>query len=123
MKENHNYNMIAQSLNDAISLLKEKLSDAKSSKAELTETEKSKAADETYVATLTQDCSATHLQWEERQASAKGEMAAIDKAKEILSEGVKVFVQFSDKKAKKLPADLDDDDEKEDKNTMVRNRL
>jgi chromosome segregation ATPase len=135
MKENHNYNMIAQSLNDAISLLKEKLSDAKSSKAasteengkakaELTETEKSKAADETYVATLTQDCSATHLQWEERQASAKGEMAAIDKAKEILSEGVKVFLQSSDKKASKNTKKNDgDDDEVEDKQEQVRHRL
>merc|ERR1719230_2458480 len=121
--------MIAQSLNDGISLIKEKLGDAKSgkaateeesgkAKAELAETEKSKAADEEYSASLAQDCQATHLAWEERQASAKGEMAAIDKAKEILSEGVKVFVQFSDKKSKKLPADaLDDDDEKEDKNT------
>merc|ERR1719301_231374 len=113
--------MIAQSLNDGIALVKEKLGDAKSTKAateeengkakaELTETEKSKAADETYVATLTQDCSATHLQWEERQASAKGEMAAIDKAKEILSEGVKVFVQFSDKKSSKKSPDSDDDE-------------
>jgi len=134
MKENHNYNMIAQSLNDGISLLKEKLGDAKSSKAateeengkakaELTETKKSKAADETYAATLTQDCQATHLQWEERQASAKGEMAAIDKAKEILSEGVKVFVQFSNKKASKKNAGDFDDDEAEDKQTQVRRRL
>jgi chromosome segregation ATPase len=133
MKGNHNYQMIAQSLEDGIALIKEKLGDAKSTKAateeengkakaELAETEKSKASDETFAATLAQDCSATHLSWEERQASAKGEMAAIDKAKEILSEGVKVFVQVSNKKAKKLP-DLDDDDEKEDKNTMVRNRL
>merc|ERR1719298_256376 len=61
MKENHNYNMIAQSLNDGIALVKEKLGDAKSTKAateeengkasaELTETKKSKAADETYAA-------------------------------------------------------------------------
>merc|ERR1719324_1077435 len=130
MKENHNYQMIAQSLNDGISLIKEKLGDAKSSeeengkaKAELTETTKSKAADETFAATLAQDCSATHLAWEERQASAKGEMAAIDKAKEILSEGVKVFVQFSDKKSAKKNPDSDDDDAVEDKKTIVRERL
>merc|ERR1719159_1249318 len=133
MKENHNYQMIAQSLNDGISLVKEKLGDAKSSKAaseeengkanaELAETTKTKAADETYAATLAQDCSATHLAWEERQASAKGEMAAIDKAKEILSEGVKVFVQFSDKKSSKKSPDSDDD-EVEDKKTIVRERL
>jgi len=133
MKENHNFNMIAQSLNDGIALVKEKLSDAKSSKAaaeeengkakgELEETTKSKAADETYAATLAQECSATHLAWEDRQASAKGEMAAIDKAKEILSEGVKVFLQSSDKKATKKNPDSDDD-EVEDKETAVRNRL
>merc|ERR1719486_743433 len=121
MKENHNYNMIAQSLNDAISLLKEKLSDAKSSKAasteangkakaELTETKKSKAADETYAASLAQDCQATHLAGEDRQASAKGEMAAIDKAKEILSEGVTVFLQSSDKKTGKKNPESDDDE-------------
>merc|ERR1719217_1506353 len=42
MKENHNYQMIAQSLNDGISLIKEKLGDAKSSKA-ATEEENGKA--------------------------------------------------------------------------------
>merc|ERR1719387_2102592 len=68
--------MIAQSLEDGIALVKEKLGDAKSTKAateeengkakaELAETTKSKAADETFAATLAQDCQATHLGWEE----------------------------------------------------------
>ena len=32
-------------------------------------------------------------EWEQRQKDAAGEMAAIAKAKEILAEGVKVFLQ------------------------------
>merc|ERR1719420_387015 len=56
MKQQHNFDMMAQSLTDAIAINKEKISEAKSlmattkeetgkAKAELAETEKSKAAD------------------------------------------------------------------------------
>merc|ERR1719399_2418164 len=39
------------------------------------------------------DCTAKAKEWEERQHSVAEELAAIAKAKEILSDGVKVFLQ------------------------------
>merc|ERR1719265_3033274 len=127
MKEAHNFAMMEQSLTDAIGNCKEKLSAAKSSiaayteetgkaKGELTETEKTKAADTAYLESLTAECTETHAAWEERQASAKGEMAALDKAKAILADRVKVFVQVAGKTAKgaKSVDDNDDDDNSKD---------
>lgn len=112
MKEQHNYDMMAQSLTDAISINKEKTSEAKSlmaqtkeetgkAKAELAETEKSKAADEKFLETLTLECSEAQASWAERQKSAAGEMAALDKAKEILASKVTVFFQ------KRSPTDIE----------------
>merc|ERR1719327_840788 len=63
--------------------------------SELAEVKKTKAADEDYSASLNTECQAKASEWEERQASAKEEMGAIDKAKEILVSGVKVLVQVS----------------------------
>merc|ERR1719331_1785421 len=60
---------------------------------ELEETKKSKAADEAYLADLKMDCAAKAKEWSERQKSAAEELAAIAKAKDILSDGVKVFLQ------------------------------
>merc|ERR1719473_90338 len=125
MKEEHNFQMMAQSLNDGLTNIKEKLSAAKSSiaayseeigkaKGELEETTKTKAADTTYLETLKQECSETAASWEERQKSAKEEMAVIEKAKAVLAAGVKVFVQVAGKThvaAKRN--DGDDDDSKE----------
>jgi hypothetical protein len=130
MKESHNFDMMAQSLTDAISNLNERISIAKSSmaatqeeagkaKAELAETKKSKAADEAFSATLKLDCENAARMWEERQASAKGEMAAIDKAKEILTAGVKVFMQTNVKNH----GDDDVDDDDEDKQTVARHKI
>jgi len=125
MKEKHNFQMMAQSLTDAITVCKEKLSAAKSSiatyteemgkaKGELEETTKTKAADVAYLDSLKLECSETAAAWEERQKSAKEEMAVIEKAKSVLAAGVKVFVQVAGKThvaAKKC--DGDDDDSKE----------
>merc|ERR1719207_169366 len=108
MKEKHNFNMMAQSLTDAIGVCKEKLSAAKSSiaeytqemgkaKGELEETTSTKAADTAYLESLKMECSETAASWEERQKSAKEEMAVIEKAKSILAAGVKVFVQVAGK--------------------------
>ena len=47
-------------------------------------------------------CSKKAEEWEQRQKDAGEEMAAIAKAKEILTEGVKVFLQ--------VKSTLDDDD-------------
>merc|ERR1719171_601386 len=125
MKEKHNFNMMAQSLTDAIGVCKEKLSAAKSSiaeytqemgkaKGELEETTSTKAADTAYLESLKMECSETAASWEERQKSAKEEMAVIEKAKSILAAGVKVFVQVAGKThvaAKK--GDGNDDDNKD----------
>merc|ERR1719316_978184 len=126
MKKQHNYDMMAQSLTDAITNCKEKLSNAKSSiaamteengkaKGELEETKKTKAADTEYLATLTQECTTTAAAWAERQKSGAEEMAVIEKAKSILADRVKVFVQMQGKTMKK-----GDDDDEDDKTSAMR---
>merc|ERR1719169_295899 len=74
---------------------------------DLAETTKTKAADEEYSATLKTECETAASEWAAREASAKEEMAAIDKAKEILVSGVVAFVQSGSKLTKR--ADFDDD--------------
>lgn len=102
MKANHNFQMMVQSLTDAVELAKQKLSDANSLKATLAQTsgkakgeleltQKGKMADMTFLSTLKSECATAATAFAEKTASAKGEMAAIEKAKSILSEGVKVF--------------------------------
>merc|ERR1719281_2069432 len=108
MKEAHNFKMMEQSLTDAIKNSKDKLSNAKASiaslteetgkaKGELTETKSTKAADVAFLDTLTAECKETAASWDERQKSAKEEMAVIEKAKSILVDRVKVFVQVAGK--------------------------
>ena len=46
-----------------------------------------------YLKDLKQSCSLKAAEWAERQKSAGEELAVIEKAKEILSSGVKVFLQ------------------------------
>jgi len=122
-KAQHSYKMMAQSLNNQIKNAMEKKSAATSLKAasteeqekatgELAETEKTKAADEAFVATLKGECEMAAKEWAERQEQAKGELGAIAKAKEILA-GVKVFVQVSTKsKNTGISIDSDDDDDR-----------
>merc|ERR1719217_298278 len=76
---------------------------------DLAETTKTKAADEEYSATLKTECELAASEWAARQASAKEEMAAIDKAKEILISGVVAFMESGSKLTKR--ADFDDDSE------------
>merc|ERR1719262_404533 len=107
MKANHNYEMMTASLKSAMALSKNKLSDCKATTASLTEssgkaqgelaeTKKSKMTDEMYLDNLKQECEQAGKEWAERQKSASGEIAAIEKAKEILESKVKVLVQFPD---------------------------
>merc|ERR1719428_499482 len=125
MKKQHNFDMMAQSLTDAITNCKEKLGNAKSSIAamteengkatgELEETKKTKAADSEYLATLTQECTETAAAWADRQKSAAEEMAVIEKAKGILADRVKVIVQVKGKIAAAAKKGDDDDDDKQD---------
>merc|ERR1719311_1813395 len=58
-------------------------------------TKKVLADDESYLAELKESCTAKATEWSIRQKDAGEETAAIEKAKEILSTGVKVFLQTS----------------------------
>merc|ERR1719443_1299334 len=120
MADAHEFKMLESSLTSEISHNKEKLSAATKAKAEgeetqataegdLAETTKTKAADEEYSTTLTTECEMAAKEWAARQASAKEEMAAIDKAKEILSTGVVAFAQVGTS-LKRVKSDDDDDD-------------
>jgi hypothetical protein len=104
MKSKFDFQMLSQSLNDSITTLKKTVAEATTSKSnaeeakakaeeDLSKTEDSKAADEAYKGKMTQECQAKASEWEARQKSAAGEMEAIAKASEILSSGVKAFVQ------------------------------
>merc|ERR1740130_2662147 len=96
--------MLESSLKSEIAHNQEKLGAATKAKAaaeeaqataegDLAETQRTKAADEEYASTLNTECETSAKEWAARQASAKAEMAAIDKAKEILSSGVVAFAQ------------------------------
>jgi len=109
MEASHEFQLLKQSLENEISTKKEKLATASSNKAtaeqasgeaaaKQTETEKSKAADEAYLNSLKADCQGKAVEWEDRLKSAKGEIEAIEKATQILEDGVKAaLVQVSTK--------------------------
>merc|ERR1719421_1766231 len=95
MESTHSFDMVKQNLDNEMKNLKEKLALATKSNAEakekmaqaeseLVQTKKTKAADEQYSTNLKMECDTAAREWGERQASAKEEMGAIDKAKEIL---------------------------------------
>jgi len=101
----HNHNLNLQSLKQAVALAENNLDDVKREHArisqekaeaseELVETEASKAADEKTLKSVTAECTEAAAAWDSRQSGAKSEMAAIEKAKEILSKGVTVLIQF-----------------------------
>merc|ERR1719235_1880159 len=124
MTATHGYDMMKSGLEDELKNEKEKLTWSIAEKAkdiqagakaqgDLAETSKTKAADEAYAATLKGECETKSAEWAERQKSATEEMATIEKAKEILTSGVKAFVQMSTKNSvKKFDDDADDEDEK-----------
>merc|ERR1719515_65442 len=107
MEANHAYEMLKQSIEMELSTMQKRMSAATNERSsteetmhaaeeELEETKKSKAADEAYLADLKMDCAAKAKEWAERQKSVDEELAAIAKAKDILSDGVKVFLQVKD---------------------------
>merc|ERR1719324_2308966 len=123
MTDANDFAMLKSGLEDEIKHGGEKLGTAKSGKAaneeaesdssaKLVDTKKSKAADEEYAGTLKTECETKATEWAERQKSAKAEMGAIEKAKEILVSGVKAFVQLSTKTTVRRwsPDDSDEDD-------------
>jgi len=137
MEASQEYEMLKGSLENEISNKKKKLAGATSGKAaaeeakgkatsEKVDTEKANAADEEYLTTLRTDCQAKAVEWEERLKSAKGEMGALDKASEILSEGVKAFIQVAAKRVSSrayLQEDSEDDDDESAGDSAVRQKL
>merc|ERR1719183_644397 len=106
MEAAHAYALVKQGLEDEIKVAKKQLSEATltrstteeelhSADASLSETEETLAADTKYLEELKQSCTMKATEWAQRQKQAGEETAAILKAKEILSEGVKVFLQTS----------------------------
>jgi len=115
------FDMLEQSLSNGITVANDKISTAKSAlgltteelnkaKADLGETEASKAADEKTLAELKHDCEESAANWAARQESASAEMGAIDKAIEVLSEGVRVLLQTKSTKRSRKSLDEDQDD-------------
>merc|ERR1719235_2498018 len=120
MKKTQDFDMLEQSLNNGITVGNEKISNAKSmigakteeksqAEGDLGETSAAKAADEKYVAELKHDCEEAAANWAERQSTASAEMAAINKAIEVLSEGVRVLLLQSGSKMKNNLDQYDDD--------------
>jgi len=106
MEAAHAYAMLKQSMEDEISVMKKQLGESTLQKStteeelhaaeeDLTSTKKVLADDKSYLEELTQSCSAKASEWAIRQKDASEETAAIMKAKEILSTGMKVFLQTS----------------------------
>merc|ERR1719379_2430329 len=104
MEASHEYEMLKMSLETKIGDGKARLHDAtaqrqrdEEAKAEAAEevesVKKSKAADELFLKELKRSCAEKAAQWTARQKSAAEEIAAVEKAKDILTSGVKVFLQ------------------------------
>merc|ERR1719473_2434652 len=130
MADAHEFKMLESSLSGEIAHSKEKLGAATKAKAaaeetlstsegDLVATKKTKAADEEYSTTLKTECETAASEWAARQESAKAEMAAIDKASEILASGVTALVQTGTQK-RSFDDDSDDD---EDDQGAIRQKL
>merc|ERR1719191_2139924 len=128
MEESQSFQMLEGGLKNEISHGKSKLGSntklkagatqaAEEASGELAETEKTKAADEEYMTTLKQECQAKAVEYEETMKSGKAEVAAIEKASTILSEGVTAFVEVrsrTHRSSSKVRFNPDDDDESDE---------
>jgi chromosome segregation ATPase len=105
MEAAHAFAMLKQGLEDEISVAKKQLGEATltrstteeelhSAEASLSETQETLAVDTKYLEELNQSCSMKATEWANRQKQAGEETAAIEKAKSVLSDGVKVFLQM-----------------------------
>jgi len=113
MEGAHSFVMLKQGLEDEIAVMKKQLGEATRTRsvtqeelhqaeASLTQTQTTLKADEDYLAQLNMDCSTKASQWSERQKNAGEETAAIEQAKSILADGVKVFLQTASRTVTKL---------------------
>merc|ERR1719453_1514157 len=110
MEAAHAYALLKQGLEDGIAVAKKQLGEATLTRSTteeelhvaetaLSETQQDLAADTKYLEELKQSCTIKATEWANRQKQAGEETAAIVKAKEVLSEGVKVFLQTSTRRA------------------------
>jgi chromosome segregation ATPase len=106
MEAAHAFAMVKQGLEDELKVMKKQLGEATltrstteeelhTAESSLTETQETLAADTKYLKELEQSCAVKATEWTARQEQAGEETAAIEKAKGILSDGVKVFLQTS----------------------------
>jgi len=107
-EDQHNYMLDKQARQQEMHINEDKTDEAKEQRAslqeekanaekELAETKLTKEADMKYLSVLITECEAGSAAWDHRQEEAANEQAAILKAMEILSAGVKVFLQVSQK--------------------------
>merc|ERR1719453_1499549 len=120
MEAAHAFALLKQGLEDGIKVSKKQLAEATQTRStteeeqyaaetSLKETEETLAADTKYLEELKQSCSSKADEWAARQKQASEETAAIEKAKEVLSDGVKVLLQPSMRvKTRKLSGSVDD---------------
>eukprot|EP00746_Dinoflagellata_sp_MGD_P158149 gnl/MRDRNA2_/MRDRNA2_86403_c0_seq3.p1 gnl/MRDRNA2_/MRDRNA2_86403_c0~~gnl/MRDRNA2_/MRDRNA2_86403_c0_seq3.p1 ORF type:complete len:737 (+),score=280.73 gnl/MRDRNA2_/MRDRNA2_86403_c0_seq3:109-2319(+) len=115
VKKQGEHDIQIMTLKQAIALAEDNVDDAKKERSRLAEekakceeekadAEAAKAADEKSLEATTQECEATAAAWATRQKEAAAEMAAIEKAKEILASRVTVLIQV--KIADKTPDDV-----------------
>merc|ERR1719271_359011 len=101
--------MLKQSLEMELKTMNKRMAAATAEKAgtekatqdaseQLSATQKTLDSDTAYLEELRMSCSNKAAEWAQRQKDAAEEMGAIAKAKEVLSEGVKVFLQVSAKR-------------------------
>jgi len=106
MEATHAYAMLKQGLDDEVAVMKRQLADASQTKSTIEEelhaaeeeassTTKTLHADTEYLSELKNSCAAKAAEWTERQKSAGEETEAILKAKDVLTAGVKAFLQTS----------------------------
>merc|ERR1719359_2331317 len=131
MASAHEFKMLDQSLSGEIAHNNDKLSSVTKAKAgaeetlstaegDLVATKKTKAADEEYSTSLKTECETASKEWAERQESAKAEMAAIDKASEILASGVTALVQVKAKRSDDSDSEDESDQQSESRQKLVR---
>jgi DNA repair exonuclease SbcCD ATPase subunit len=116
MEAAHAFALLKQGLEDGIAVAKKQLGESTltrstteeelhSADAALSETQQDLAADTKYLEELKQSCTMKATEWANRQKQAGEETAAITKAKDVLSEGVKVFLQVSTRRVRKSVLD------------------
>merc|ERR1719324_1952593 len=120
MEAAHAFALLKQGLEDGIAVAKKQLGESTltrstteeelhSADTALSETQQDLAADTKYLEELKQSCTMKATEWANRQKQAGEETAAIEKAKEVLSEGVKVFLQTSSRVTRKSAIDASED--------------